>query len=138
MRENIVFNKSIAFSIRVIHLYRFLCNNQQEFVLSKQVLRSGTGIGANLAEAECAISKSDFLSKIYIAYKECSETLYWLRLLYETEYITKKQYDSLQRDCNEIVKILSATTKTTEKNIKSESDIKKITKRLESNEKHAQ
>lgn len=80
--------------------------------MSKQVLRSGTSIGANIAESECAMSSKDFLSKIYIALKECNETLYWLDLLYETQYITESQYSSIKGDCTEIKRILTATTKT--------------------------
>ena len=77
------------------------------------MLRSGTSIGANVAEAECAISKKDFLSKNYIALKECQETLYWLRLLYKTEYVTEKEYNSMDKDCEELRKMLSSITKTT-------------------------
>lgn len=75
-------------------------------------MRSGTSIGANLAESECAISKKDFLSKVYIALKECVETQYWLELLYETEYLTKEQFDNIIRDCMELKKMMNATTKT--------------------------
>ena len=81
-------------------------------VLSKQILRSGTSIGANIAESECAISKKDFLSKLYIALKETSETLYWLELLYKTEYLDKQMYKSMYNDCEEIKRILQASTKT--------------------------
>lgn len=105
-------HKSKKFAVRIIRLYQYLCNEKKEFVLSKQLLRSGTSIGANLAESECAISKKDFLSKIYIALKECNETLYWLELLYETNYITCPEYESIKADCEELYKILSATTKT--------------------------
>ena len=84
---------------------------KREFVLSKQILRSGTSIGANLAEAGCAISKKDFLSKIYIALKECSETLYWLELLTETDYLSEQEFKSLNADCDELRRMLSATTK---------------------------
>ena len=85
---------------------------KQEYVLSKQLLRSGTSVGANLAEAECAISKKDFLAKVYIALKECSEAQYWLELLYETEYLTEEEFRSIAADCEELRKMLSATTKT--------------------------
>ena len=111
-KENPAETKSIAFAIRIVNLCKYLCDNKKEFVLSKQILRSGTSIGANMAEALCAMSDNDFLAKIYIAYKECSETQYWLNLLKETKYITEKEYNSLFADCNEITKILSATTKT--------------------------
>ena len=104
--------KSRKFAIRVVRLYQYLCDDKREYVLAKQLLRAGTSIGANLAEAECAISRKDFLSKVYIALKECSETLYWLELLHETEYLTMEQYSSMQSDCEELRRILSATTKT--------------------------
>ena len=104
--------KSMHFSIRIIKIYQFLCQEKQEYVLSKQLLRSGTSIGANLAESECAISKKDFAAKIYIALKECAETAYWLDLLYKTDYLPEEQYFSLHRDCIEMQKILTATTKT--------------------------
>lgn len=80
--------------------------------MSKQVLRSGTSIGANLAEAECAISKRDFAAKLYIAYKECAETRYWLDLLFESGYLTEKMYRSIAKDCEELFWILSASTRT--------------------------
>ena len=94
-----------------------MAHSRNEYVLSKQILRSGTGIGANIAESACAISKKDFLSKIYIALKECNETLYWLDLLHETGYITDKAFVSLNNDCLELKKMLTATTKTTVKNL---------------------
>ena len=104
--------KSRKFAVRIVRLYQCLCDESKEYVLSKQLLRSGTSIGANLAESECAISKKDFLSKIYIAFKEANETLYWLELLYETEYLSKHEYESIKADCEELRRILSATTKT--------------------------
>ena len=84
--EHTVKYKSKRFAVRIVNLYKYLCNEKKEFVLSKQILRSGTSIGANIAESECAISRRDFLAKVYIALKECAETLYWLDLLYETEF----------------------------------------------------
>ncbi len=104
--------KSKKFAVRVVRLYQFLCEEKREYILSKQVLRSGTSIGANIAESECAISRKDFLSKIYIALKECSETLYWLELLRDTDYLTAEQAASLMQDCTELRKMLSSTTKT--------------------------
>lgn len=104
--------KCKKFAVRIVKLYKYLCNEKSEFVLSKQLLRSGTSIGANIAESECAISEKDFLSKIYIALKECSETIYWLELLYETDYLSLSELESVKSDCIEIKKILSATTKT--------------------------
>ena len=105
-------NKSKRFAVRIVKLYQYLCEEKREFVISKQLLRSGTSIGANLAEAECAISKKDFLAKVYIALKECAETKYWLELLEETAYLSAEQYESIWNDCEEIRKMLSATTRT--------------------------
>jgi len=112
MNDNIVKEKSEKFAIRIVNLYKYLSESKKENILSKQILRSGTSIGANLAEAECAISKNDFVSKVYIALKESSETQYWLRLLKNTNYITETEFDSLFADCNEITKILVKTIKT--------------------------
>ncbi|MBQ0098170.1 MAG: four helix bundle protein [Oscillospiraceae bacterium] len=114
-KENTVAFKSKKFAIRIVNLYKYLYNEKKEFVLSKQLLKSGTSIGANIAESECAISKKDFLSKIYISFKEANETLYWIDLLYETEYLTEKEYISVKSDCEEIKKMLSSTTKTLKK-----------------------
>lgn len=112
MKENVVVEKSKAFAVRIIQLYKYMNENKKEFVMSKQILRSGTSIGANIAEAECAFSKKDFLAKMYIAFKECSETKYWLELLYKTEYLSKEQYDSIDSDCT-VLKLLSSITKST-------------------------
>ena len=109
--------KSKKFAVRIVNLYKYLCNDKKEYVLSKQILRSETSIGANIAEAECGISKKDFLSKIYIALKECVETIYWLDLLYETGYIDERMYLSMKSDCDELRRMLSATTKTTSEQI---------------------
>ena len=84
--------------------------------MSKQLLRSGTSIGANIAEAECGISKKDFLAKMYIAFKECSESKYWLELLHETDYLTQSEFDSINADCTELQKLLSSITKTLKDN----------------------
>ena len=81
--------------------------------MSKQLLRSGTSIGANIAESECAISEKDFLSKLYIAFKECAETQYWIDILFETSYMNAQEYESITADCTELKKLLSAITKTT-------------------------
>ena len=110
--------KSKVFAVRIVRLYQYLCSEKKEFVLSRQLLRSGTSIGANLAESECAISKKDFLAKIYIALKECAETLYWLELLRETEYLSSAEYESIHTDCEELRKMLSSTTKTLSESIK--------------------
>lgn len=116
--------KSKKFAVRIVNVYKYLCNEKSEFVLSKQLLRSGTSIGANIAESECAISEKDFLSKVYIALKECSETFYWLELLYETDYLTQSELESVRSDCIEIKKILSATTKTVKSKLERNKDDK--------------
>ena len=104
--------KSKKFAVRIVRLYQYLSDEKHEYVLSKQILRSGTSIGANIAESECAISRRDFVAKLYIALKECMATLYWLDLLRDTEYITQEQYSSLEQDCQELRKMLSSATKT--------------------------
>ncbi len=111
-QENTVKFKSKRFAVRTVRLYKYLCETKKEFILSKQLLRSGTSIGANLAESECAMSERDFLAKVYIALKECSETIYWLDLLYETEYLAEDEYRSIKNDCEEMRRMLSSTTKT--------------------------
>ena len=113
MKNNVIKDKSKAFALRIIRLYQFLIDEKHEFVLSKQVLRSGTSIGANITEALCSISRKEFSAKMYIAFKECAETSYWLELLHEAGYITQAQFSSLQKDCIELYKILSSITKST-------------------------
>jgi four helix bundle protein len=98
--------------VRIVKLYQYLCKEKYEFVLSKQILRSGTSIGANVEEADGGISKSDFSNKISISYKEAKETHYWLRLLKETNYLSENLFNSLIQDCNEICKILFSILKT--------------------------
>ncbi len=110
-------NKSERFAVRIILLYRELCRRSNEYDIFKQILRSGTSIGANLAEAECAISRRDFLTKVYIALKECVETQYWLRLLQQTDYISLQEFRSLFRDCEELRRMLSSTTKTVSQSV---------------------
>ncbi len=110
--KNTVLVKAKTFAIRIVKLFDFLKKEKKDFILSKQILRSGTSIGANLAEAEFAVSEKDFLSKNYIALKECAETVYWLELLYQTNTLTKEQFDSIHQDCLELLRLLSATTKT--------------------------
>ena len=111
MKETVK-QKSKKFALRIVNLYRFLTETQKEFVLSKQILRSGTSIGANVAESVCGISGKDFLAKIYIALKEAEETMYWLDLLRDAEFITEKMHRSLYRDCQDIARMLSKTTQT--------------------------
>ena len=108
--ENIIEIKSFNFAIRIVNLYKFLCE-KSEFTLSNQLLRSGTSIGANVAEAEQAQSTADFVSKMSIALKETSETKYWLRLLHKTDYITNMQFNSIFEDCVELEKILVSIMK---------------------------
>lgn len=107
-QENTVVVKSKIFAVRIIRLYQFLQNEKNEYTLSKQLLRSGTSIGANVKEAVRGFSKKDFRFKLGIALKEASETEYWLELLFETEYISDKQFQSLKDDCIELIKILTA------------------------------
>ena len=107
----LLMRKSMAFAIRIVNLYKWLCNEHKEYVMSKQLLRSGTSIGANISEAQHAINKSDLVAKIYIAAKECRETQYWIELLFNTDYIDFKQHASIQADAVEIGKILSSVTK---------------------------
>ncbi|MGF1636563.1 MAG: four helix bundle protein [Cyclobacteriaceae bacterium] len=104
--ENIIQQKSFAFAIRIVNLYKFLTTEKKEFVLSKQLLRSGTSIGANIEESIGGQSDKDFLSKLSIAYKEARESVYWIKLLEASDYITKEQADSLLLDAEEICKIL--------------------------------
>ena len=111
MYSSIAHEKSLRFAVRIVRLDQYL-EGKSEYVLSKQILRSGTSIGANLAEAKTAISRKDFQAKVYIALKECSETLYWLELLKETDYIPGEQYQSLYSDCEDLRRILSTTTRT--------------------------
>lgn len=111
--ESLVLQKSMDFAVRIVRLYQFLCTEKKEYVLSKQLLRSGTSVGANLREAKYAQSTSDFISKNSIAMKEISETEYWLELLFRTEYLTEKEYNSINTDCSEIAKILTSIIKTT-------------------------
>ena len=116
MKDNVIIDKTLEFSIRIVNLYKYLCTEQSEFVLSKQLLRSGTSIGANVREAEHAQSKADFLNKNNIALKEANETCYWLELLHRTEYITTTMYNSIFADCEEILKILISIVKTSKQN----------------------
>lgn len=108
--------RSFAFAKRVVRVYRYLISEKREHILSRQLLRSGTSIGANIVEAQCGISRRDFLSKMYIAYKESAETAYWLRLLYETGYLPDDAYRSIATDCDEIRRMLASITKTTREN----------------------
>lgn len=111
-KENALKDKSYKFALRIINLYKHLAYEKKEFVLSKQVLRSGTSIGANITEGNQAQSKADFVHKLSIAHKEAFETEYWFCLLRDSEFITEKQSESLLTDCSEIQKILTSSIKT--------------------------
>ena len=111
--DNVVLDKSFEFSVRIVRVYQYLCSEYKEYVLSKQLLRCGTSIGANINEAQYAISKKEFLSKMYIAFKESAETMYWLELLFRTDYLTEVQYSSINNDCRELHALLSSITKST-------------------------
>ncbi len=117
MTENVIKNKSFAFAIRVVKLYQFLCETKKEFVLSKQLLRSGTAVGALIREAEHAESKADFKHKMAIAQKEINESIYWLELLKETDYLTIEQFQSINTDAVEIIKLLTSIIKSVKLNI---------------------
>jgi four helix bundle protein len=115
---DIALEKSRKFAIRVYNLYNHLCDQKQEYVLAKQLLRSGTSIGANLTEAQYSVSRKEFLVKATISLKECAETEYWLDLLKETSLITQNEYTSIITDCKELLRILISTVKTTKQNLK--------------------
>jgi len=116
MNENISVEKSFCFAVRIVKLYQYLTQKKKEYVMSKQVLRSGTSIGANISEAQRGQSRADFLAKMSIALKEANETEYWLRLLYQTGYLTEKQFKSLQADIDELLRIVTAICKTAASN----------------------
>lgn len=109
--ENIIETKSFDFAVRIVNLYKYLTDTKKEYVLSKQLLRSGTSIGANVAEAEQAQSKPDFISKMNIALKETSETKYWIKLLQATKYLSTEENFSIYADCVELEKLLVSIIK---------------------------
>ncbi len=113
--KNITENKSFNFAVRIINLYKHISKEKSEYVLSKQLLRSGTSIGANVSEAVQGQSRNDFLAKMNIALKEAYETEYWLRLLRSTDYLSEKEYTSIYNDCTELEKLLVSIVKTTKK-----------------------
>ena len=118
--ENITANKSYAFALRIIKAYKFLLEDKKEYVLSKQLLRSGTAIGALIKEAEHAQSKADFLNKMNVALKEANETEYWLMLLKDSDYISEKEYNSIITDSKELIRLLISIVKSTKANLKTE------------------
>ena len=111
MKENPCVSKSFEFAVRIVNLYKFLTTEHKEYTLSKQLLRAGTSIGANVAEAQRGQSKADFLAKMSIALKEANETQYWLRLLHRTEYLNGPQFESINNDVDELISILTAICK---------------------------
>ncbi len=117
-KKNIVRDKSFDFAVRIVNLNKYLSDEKREYVLSKQLLRSGTSIGALVREAEHAESKADFIHKTAIALKEANETNYWLELLFYSDYIDKDQFESINTDCIELLKLLTSIIKTTKKNLK--------------------
>ena len=117
MRNSVAHIKAKAFAVRIVKFTQFLQNNKKEYVLSKQILRSGTSIGANLHECINAQSKPDFISKLQIALKEANETEYWLELFFESEIIDQQMYDSLHSDLNELISLLVSSIKTAKDNL---------------------
>jgi len=117
MKENIIKDKSLLFSIRIVNMYKFLVNDKKEFVLSKQLLRSGTAIGALIREADFAESKADFIHKMAIAQKECNETLYWIELLNKTEFLTENQFESINENATELMKLITSIIITAKKTL---------------------
>ncbi len=116
MKDNLVMDKAYAFALRAVKLYKYLIANQKEFILSKQLLRSGAAIGALLREAEHAQSTADFINKVNVALKEANETEYWIMLLKDSEYITPECYNSIHEDCVDLIKLLTSILKTTKQN----------------------
>ena len=116
MKDNIIYEKALNFAVRIVNLYKFMIEVKQERIMSKQLLRSGTSIGANISEAIFAQSSVDFIHKLSISQKEANETKYWLTLLERTEYLSKKEADSMLNDCEELRKLLSSIILTTKQN----------------------
>jgi four helix bundle protein len=115
--ENIIREKSYKFALRIVNLHKYLVETKKEFVLSKQILRSGTSIGANVEEAIGGQTKKDFCHKIFLAYKEARETHYWIRLLRDSNYIDIRMYESILPECNEIIKITGKIISTSRKSL---------------------
>lgn len=103
--------KCLDFSVDIVKIYKHLCEDKREYTISRQLLKSGTSIGANLVEAQNGISHKDFVAKIYISLKECAETKYWIELLFRTSYLTQSEYDNIILKCNELNKIFNSITK---------------------------
>lgn len=116
LEDNVTFNKALDFSVRIVNLYKYLREEKGETIISKQVLRSGSSIGANISEALAAESKDDFIHKVHISFKEGNETKYWLLLLYRTGFINEKEFNSLANDCQELRRLMAAIIRTAKKN----------------------
>ena len=118
MKNNIILDKTFNFAARIVNLYKYLCNEKKEYILSKQLLRSGTSIGANVNESQAAQSKADFISKMSIASKESRESKYWINLLIQTDYLNSndKHTKSLINEIEEIIKLLTSIIKSTQSN----------------------
>jgi four helix bundle protein len=116
MDKNTSLHKSFEFAVRIVNLYKYLTREHKEYVISKQLLRCGTSIGANVSEAQKGQSKADFTAKMCFALKEANETEYWLKLLYRTEYISKSQFTSLDQDVQELISLLTAICRTASQN----------------------
>ncbi len=120
-RKSIIKDKSFVFAIRVVNLYKYLSETKKEFILSKQLLRSGTAVGALVREAQNAESKADFIHKLAIAQKECDETIYWIELLKNTNYLNDNEFESMSSEATELLKMIRSAIITTKKNNKSHS-----------------
>ena len=120
--ENIILDKSKKFALRIIKLYKYLCLEKKEFVMSKQILRSGTSIGANVREGNRGQTKPDFITKMSIAYKEADETSYWLELLHESGYLNKESFESIYEDNLELLRLLSSIIITSRRNLKTKTN----------------
>ena len=118
MKENILIEKSLDFAARIIHFQRYLVKDKKETIISKQIVRSGTSIGANINEANYGQSKADFISKLHISLKETAETEYWLRLLIKSELLTTEDSEALLKDCLEIKRLLISSINTAKKSVK--------------------
>ena len=116
-KKNILANKSFSYAMRIVNLYKFLINDKKEYVMSKQLLRSGTAIGALITEAQNAESKKDFIHKLGIAQKECAESIFWLNLLVQSNYLKDSQFNSIEVDTEELLKILRSSIITAKKNL---------------------
>ena len=125
--RSFIYNKCLDFTVRISKLYTYLCNEKKEYVLSKQLLRSGTSIGANLAEAQYGISKKNFFSKVNILLKETAEPMYWIEALYRAKVLNEQEFTSIFSDCEELKKLFMSITKTTRNNITRNSNSQLLT-----------